>query len=174
MDGEHGRCLRFAHHVLCHAGVGAYISWGQTTDLQGVVLTNLISWLKQVFMYQMLSNTKKTFLYTDQLNATCVSWQHRQKRAVDQTKAERGWGRKVLCDERGPDDESYLPLGRSPSSFLQRTVGTGSPRASHLNSTLWSTNTTWLPGRRTKLGRSALMKKAHKWNITEHRIIVVE
>lgn len=44
--------------------------------------------------------------------------------------------RKVLSDEREPGDESYLPLGRSPSSFLQRTVGTGSPRASHLNSTL--------------------------------------
>lgn len=50
---------------------------------------------------------------------------------------------------------SYLPLGRSPSSFLQRMVGTGSPWASHLNSTLWSTRTDWLLGFRKKLGLSA-------------------
>lgn len=65
-------------------------------------------------------------------------------------------------EDRGPGVEAYLPLGRSPSSFLQRTVGTGSPRASHLNSALWSTNTTWLLGRRTKLGRSEWMKAKHQ------------
>ena len=43
VDGERGRRLRLAHHVLGHAGVGADISWGQTTDLQGVVLPNRIS-----------------------------------------------------------------------------------------------------------------------------------
>lgn len=104
-------------------------------------------------------------LYPQRLNATCVSWRHGRKRAVDQTKRGKGCGRKVVCDERGPVDESYLPLGRSPSSFLQRTVGTGSPRASHLNSTLWSTNTTWLPGRRTKLGRSVQMKTAPTFKV---------
>lgn len=43
VDGERGRCLRLAHHVFRHAAVGAYISRDQTTDLQGVVLTYLIS-----------------------------------------------------------------------------------------------------------------------------------
>lgn len=106
---------------------------------------------------------------TASLSATCVSWRRGQRRAEDGTKAGRGWGwgREVLCDERGLVGESYLPLGRSPSSFLQRTVGTGSPRASHLNSTAWSTNTTWLPGRRTKLGRSAGKKTARQ--IKNHR-----
>lgn len=60
--------------------------------------------------------------------------------------------------------QAYLPLGRSPSSFLQRTVGTGSPRASHLNSTLWSTSTTWLTGRCTKLGRSASVERTKQCN----------
>lgn len=113
-------------------------------------------------------------MLSNSFRATCVTWRHRQKRAEDQTKVGRGWGRKVLYDERRPGDESYLPLGRSPSSFLQRTVGTGSPRASHLNSTLWSTNTTWLPGRRTKLGRSVSMKTKHKLKITEHRTAVLD
>ncbi len=81
VDGERGRCLCLAHHVLCHAGVGAYISWGQTTDLQGVVLTNLISGLKQVFMYQMLSNTQKTLYTQTQCNV---------RQLTTQTKASSG------------------------------------------------------------------------------------
>lgn len=43
MDGEGGRRLRPAHHVLCHAGVRTHVCRAQTTDLQGVVLTDLIS-----------------------------------------------------------------------------------------------------------------------------------
>ena len=111
---------------------------------------------------------------TDSLSATCVSWRHRQRRTEDGTKAGWGWGRDVLCHESGPVGESYLPLGRSPSSFLQRTVGTGSPRASHLNSTAWSTNTTWLPGRRTKLGRSAGKKSARKLKSTGVTTVVLD
>lgn len=147
MDSERGWCLRLAHHILCHTRVGAHISRDQTTDLQGVVLANFIPRLKQVLIYHMLSKTQKQL-------------QTKTKARVDQTKTGSVWLRQVLWDERGPVDESDLPFGRSPSSFLQRTVGTGSPRASHLNSTLWSTNTTWLLGRRTKLGRSAEMKKS--------------
>lgn len=48
----------------------------------------------------------------------------------------------------------YLPLGRSESSFLQRTVGTGSPWTTQWNSTLSSASTTALLGRFTKVGRS--------------------
>lgn len=48
----------------------------------------------------------------------------------------------------------YLPLGRSESSLLQRTVGTGSPWTTQLNSTLSSASTTTLLGRFTKVGRS--------------------
>ena len=43
VDGEAGRRLRLAHHVLRHAGIGAYVGGGQPSDLQGVVLTNLVS-----------------------------------------------------------------------------------------------------------------------------------
>lgn len=138
MDGERSRCLRLAHHVLCHTRVRAHISRDQTADLQGVVLPDLIPGSKQFLVYRMLSKTQK-------------QWQTKTKAGVDQ--AVRGSVR---------PHESYLPFGRSPSSFFQRTVGTGSPRASHLNSTLWSTNTTWLLGRRTKLGRSAEMNKRIK------------
>lgn len=49
---------------------------------------------------------------------------------------------------------SYLPLGRSESSLLQRTVGTGSPWTTQWNSTLSSASTTTLLGRFTKVGRS--------------------
>lgn len=56
VDGQRGRCLRLTDHVFCHTSVGANICWGQTADLQGVVLTNLVSGLKQEFMYQMLSH----------------------------------------------------------------------------------------------------------------------
>lgn len=146
VDGERGRRLRLAHHVLCHAGVGADISRGQATDLQGVVLANLIPGLKQVFVYRETQTHSMQHASAD--TDKSEPW-------IRQRPGEGEGGGEVLCDERGPGDESYLALGRSPSSFLQRTVGTGSPRASHLNSTLWSTNTTWLPGRRTKLGRSA-------------------
>lgn len=167
MDGECGRCFCLADHVLGHTGVWSYISWGQTTDLQGVVLKNLISGLKQAFMFQLLLH--KNVVFTDSFRATIISRWQRQKRAELQTKVGIGWGRKVMYDERAPVDESYLPLGRSPSSFLQRTVGTGSPRASHLNSTLWSTNTTWLLGRRTKLGRSLGIKTQIKNDRTHDR-----
>lgn len=64
VDGEGGHCLRLPHHVLCHAGVGAYVSWGQTTDLQGVVLANLIPGLKQVFRHIYWSSSHKNFVYT--------------------------------------------------------------------------------------------------------------
>lgn len=43
VDGERGRRLCLADHVLRHAGVGADVSRGETADLQGVVLANLIS-----------------------------------------------------------------------------------------------------------------------------------
>lgn len=119
MDGERGRRLRLAHHVLRHAGVGAHVGRGQTADLQRVVLADLVP-----------------------------------KGPCRRLKSFAGRRLTSLRDE-GLRGRAYLPLGRSPSSFLQRTVGTGSPRASHLNSTLWSTSTTWLTGRCTKLGRSA-------------------
>lgn len=57
----------------------------------------------------------------------------------------------------------YLPLGRSESSFLQRTVGTGSPWTTQWNSTLSSANTTTLLGRFTKVGRSGSQHK-HQYN----------
>lgn len=47
VDGERGRRLRLAHHVLRHARVGAHIGRGQTADLQGVVLADLVSRAKQ-------------------------------------------------------------------------------------------------------------------------------
>lgn len=47
VDGERGRCLRLADHVLRHAGVGANISRDETTYLQGVVFTDLISGQRQ-------------------------------------------------------------------------------------------------------------------------------
>ena len=43
MDGERGRRLRLADHVLRHAGVGADVGRDETTYLQGVVFTDLIS-----------------------------------------------------------------------------------------------------------------------------------
>lgn len=104
-------------------------------------------------MFNVVKNTKN-FAYTDvQHPRTWTNSEHRIRRRWGE-----GEGRMVLCDERTAVLISYLPLGRSPSSFLQRTVGTGSPRASHLNSTLWSTNTTRLSGRCTKLGRSTSIK----------------
>lgn len=47
VDGERGRRLRLAHHVLRHARVGAHIGRGQTADLQGVVLADLVPRSKQ-------------------------------------------------------------------------------------------------------------------------------
>lgn len=55
----------------------------------------------------------------------------------------------------------YLPLGRSESSFLQRTVGTGSPWTTQWNLTLSSASTTTLLGRFTKVGRSG---RHHQYN----------
>ena len=43
VDGERGRRLRLADHVLRHAGVGADVGRDETTYLQGVVFTDLIS-----------------------------------------------------------------------------------------------------------------------------------
>lgn len=98
-----------------------------------MVLTNLISALKtDVFVSNVFKHRKKLYTQTG-------SGQHTSPADVDKSeqRIKQRWGEgKVLSDEREPGDESYLPLGRSPSSFLQRTVGTGSPRASHLNSTL--------------------------------------
>lgn len=102
------------------------------------------------------NDVKHTKLCTQRFIHENVRQLRKQKWKEPRTKVRE---RLVLYDERGLIHESYLPLGRSPSSFLQRTVGTGSPRASHLNSTLWSTNTTWLPGRCTKLGRSTAQEK---------------
>lgn len=114
-------------------------------------------------MFNVVKNTKN-FAYTDvQRPRTWTNSEH----WIGQRWGE-GEGRMVLCDERTAVGESYLPLGRSPSSFLQRTVGTGSPRASHLNSTLWSTNTTRLSGRCTKLGRSTSIK-TNKCIFKNHR-----
>lgn len=48
----------------------------------------------------------------------------------------------------------HLPRGISTSSFLQRSVGGGSPWTWHLNSTLSSTKTTWFTGRCTNTGLS--------------------
>lgn len=42
VDGERGRRLRLAHHVLRHARVGAHVGRGETADLQGVVLADLV------------------------------------------------------------------------------------------------------------------------------------
>lgn len=47
VDSERGRRLRLAHHVLRHAGVGAHVGRGQATDLQGVVLADLVSGSKR-------------------------------------------------------------------------------------------------------------------------------
>lgn len=49
----------------------------------------------------------------------------------------------------------YLPRGTSTSSFLHRTFGWGSPCTWQRNSTVSSSRTTWLMGRRMKVGRSA-------------------
>lgn len=43
VHGECGRRLRLADHVLRHAGVGANVGRNETTDLQGVVFTDLVS-----------------------------------------------------------------------------------------------------------------------------------
>lgn len=43
VNGERGRRLRLAHHVLRHARVRAHVGRGQTADLQGVVLADLVS-----------------------------------------------------------------------------------------------------------------------------------
>lgn len=43
VDGERGRRLRLAHHVLRHAGVGADVGRDETTYLQGVVFADLVS-----------------------------------------------------------------------------------------------------------------------------------
>lgn len=43
VDGEGGRRLGLAHHVLRHTSVGANVSRGETADLQGVVVTDLIT-----------------------------------------------------------------------------------------------------------------------------------
>lgn len=131
VDGERGRRFRLAHHVLRHAGVGADVGRDESTDLQGVIFTDLVSGEQEVAR---IAESSK-----------------------DMDKREEGG-----LNQGAGGGEAYLPLGRSPSSFLQRTVGTGSPRASHLNSTLWSTNTTWLLGRRTKLGRSEWIKANHQ------------
>lgn len=50
--------------------------------------------------------------------------------------------------------DTYLPRGTSTSSFLQRTLGCGSPCTWQRNSTVSSSNTTWLIGLRRKVGRS--------------------
>lgn len=42
MDGERGRRLRLADHVLRHAGVGADVGRDETADLQGVVFADLV------------------------------------------------------------------------------------------------------------------------------------
>ena len=69
------------------------------------------------------------------------------------------------------NSHSYLDLGSSPSSFLHRTVGTGSPRASHLNSALSSTVTAKLLGLFTKDGLSKIRKSHLKdyWNILRYQ-----
>lgn len=116
VDGERGRCLRLADHVLRHAGVGTNVGRDEPAYLQGVVFTDLVSGQREGDKPQ-------------------TNIQEYQSQPMMWTQSRKGI-------QRAPSQEAYLPLGRSPSSFLQRTVGTGSPRASHLNSTLWSTNTT--------------------------------
>ena len=59
----------------------------------------------------------------------------------------------LLCDPK--QSPSHLPRGSSPSSRRHRTVGAGSPWTSHWKSTVSSSITTWLTGRRTSTGRSA-------------------
>lgn len=49
---------------------------------------------------------------------------------------------------------SYLPLGKSASSFFHRTVGWGSPWTWQRNSTASSSSTTWLIGLLRNAGRS--------------------
>lgn len=66
----------------------------------------------------------------------------------------------------------YLPLGRSESSFLQRTVGTGSPWTAQWNSTLSSVSTTTLLGRFRKVGRSGGQQAAHINTLTLRSYIV--
>lgn len=78
------------------------------------------------------------------------------------------------------NSHSYLDLGSSPSSFLHRTVGTGSPRASHLNSALSSTVTAKLLGLFTKDGLSKIRKSISKkyrnlkpfWMLQKSRFII--
>lgn len=69
------------------------------------------------------------------------------------------------------NSHSYLDLGSSPSSFLHRTVGTGSPLASHLNSALSSTVTAKLLGLFTKDGLSKI-RKSHLKKIQKFRAIL--
>ena len=59
-----------------------------------------------------------------------------------------GW--EGVCVDAAP----HLPRGSSPSSLRQRTVGGGSPWTSHRKSTVSSSITTWLTGRRISTGRS--------------------
>lgn len=70
----------------------------------------------------------------------------------------------------------YLPLGRSKSSFLQRTVGTGSPWTTQWNFTLSSANTTTLLGRFTKVGRSGNQdhSKYNSQYICNYYLFIVE
>lgn len=48
VDGERGRRFRLAHHVLRHAGVGADVGRDESTDLQGVIFTDLVSGEQEV------------------------------------------------------------------------------------------------------------------------------
>lgn len=130
VDGERGRCLRLAHHVLCHAGVGAYISWGQTTDLQGVVLTDLVSGLKQVFMYQMLSNTQKNvYTQTHSMQRAWADNTDKSKQWIKQRQGEGEGGR--YCVTKGDQlmSHTFLWAGHHRlSSSVRWELGRHGPR----------------------------------------------
>lgn len=56
VDGERGRGLRLPHHVLCHTRIGTYVSGDHAADLQGVVLTHLVSGNAKAPMNKMFAN----------------------------------------------------------------------------------------------------------------------
>lgn len=54
---------------------------------------------------------------------------------------------------------AYLPLGNSPSSLRQRTVGVGSPCTSQKKSTMSSAKTTWFTGCLMNTGLSEIRQE---------------
>lgn len=134
VDGERGRCLRLADHVLSHAGVGAHISRGQATNLQGVVLTNLISALQSVCVHVFVSNVFKHRKKPPKLFTQTCSGQHaspadkEQKWAEAQTKVGTGWGRYCLMKGNQVMSHTFLSaVHRRLSSSARWELGRHGP-----------------------------------------------